>query len=205
MFQGIVTKVSAKPWEQRGKMITLYSFQLAGQQGWFRTGTTPVPAPEGSTVQFEVSGNNNVELATFVVLAPPGAQGAPAQQAPAPQYGALPPAAQNRGNAGMGQNREGYWAEKEQRDIAREERYQAVDVPRMSFSASQDRAVNLVAAALAADALSFGTAAKGKRLDMLLSYVDEVTAKFFAQSMDAHNFKPEETIPAAAYAEEEVE
>jgi hypothetical protein len=56
----------------------------------------------------------------------------------------------------------------------------------MSFSATQDRAVNLVTAALAHDVLSFGTVKKGDKLDMLLDYVDEVTNRFLLATMHAH-------------------
>jgi hypothetical protein len=60
-----------------------------------------------------------------------------------------------------------------------------VDIPRMTFNACQDRAVALVAAALAHDALSFGAVAKGKKLDMLLDYVDLVAERFVRQTLEA--------------------
>jgi hypothetical protein len=122
---------------------------------------------------------NNVKLETVQVgNAPTGGGAAPAQ--PAQQSS---PRSSN--NTGGGQNRDGYWAAKEAKDAEKDKRYQEQDIPRMSFSASQDRAVNLVAAALAHDCLSFGTMKKGDKLDYLLQCVDQVTDRFFMNSIHA--------------------
>ena len=102
----------------------------------------------------------------------------------------VPSKPQRRNTGGGGGNsqlsRDGYWADKEKRDLEKDKRYQSVDVPRMSFSASQERAVTLVSAALANGALSFGNVAAGKKLDMLLGFVDQVTDRFFLQAMHSH-------------------
>ena len=117
------------------------------------------------------------------VVKPGSVQAADPSQAPSPgTRGNSKPTGRSTG----GQSRDGYWADKEKRDLEKDKRYQAVDVPRMSFSASQERAVTLVSAALANGALSFGNVAAGKKLDMLLGFVDQVTDRFFLQSMHAH-------------------
>ena len=89
-------------------------------------------------------------------------------------------------------SKDDYWRGREANDKLKESKfdekdrlYREVDVPSMRFSAAQDRAVALVSAALANDALSFGSVAKGKKLDMLLGFVDQVTRKFYADNMDA--------------------
>lgn len=164
---GKITQVNAKPWKdnRKGTMITLHSFRIDGHNLWFRTGTEPLPFPEGTTISFEYDENKQqVDLSTVKEAA---AGAAPTASAGA---GARP----NTGNA-----REDYWQEKERH-------YKEVEVPRISFSAAQDRAISVVTAALAHDALSFGNATKGKKLDMLLDYVDEVSNRFFLQSMYAH-------------------
>lgn len=185
--QGVIERTSAKEFTDKktGRTIYLQSFQLQGHPMWFRTGTTPVPAQEGSAVTFMYNeGNMQVDLSSVQQTTAPQAAPTPAPQgSPRPQGGSTAPA--QRG--GGGNSRENYWQEKEQRDIERQEHYHNVEVPRISFSAAQDRAVNLVSAALAADALSFGNSRKGDRVDMILDYVDQVTDRFFINSMYAQD------------------
>lgn len=183
-----MTEVSAKPWTSKdtGQPITLYSFKIQGSNRWFRHGTTEMPFREGDVVSFVNDPQGNVDIPVQVG----NAGAAPAQPAPPPAGNAnrgRAPASGGRpaGGGSGGSSRDDYWKQKEERDIEKERKYQEVDVPRMSFSASQDRAVNLVSAALEGGALSFGNASVGKRLDMLLEYVDQVTDRFFLQSMDA--------------------
>jgi len=173
---GTIAKKSVKNGTARnGRPYSLFSFQLVGNPTWYRTGFADCPFKEGQSISFVLNGKGDVDLPSVQAAAapPPAAPGTPNLKVAAGAFG------------GGGQNRDGYWADKEARDIAREERYQTVDVPRMSYCSAQDRAVQLVSAALAADALSFGNAAKGKRLDMLLEYVDLVTDRFFLQGLNS--------------------
>ena len=179
--QGVVTNVSAKEFEGRNGWVTLHSFQLEGDRAYYRTGTRDMGLQNGEYITFtyEQKGrNNNVDFNSLQRgQAPAGnapATGASPQRAPAPARG-----------ASAGNSRDQYWADKEKRDLEKDERYQTVDVPRMSFSAAQERAVHLVASALDNDALSLGQK-KGDKLDLLLDYVDQVTNKFFLESMDSH-------------------
>ena len=56
--------------------------------------------------------------------------------------------------------------------------------PRITLSASQAVAATIVTAALENDCLSFGSTAKGKKLDMLLDYFDQVTDRLYEQRMN---------------------
>lgn len=180
---GTVTNIDSKEFDGRNGPVLLYSFQIDSSRRWFRLGRKQPTFQQGDVISFENDDKGNVDYNSLVT------GGAPA--AP-PRQGGAPRAANRQGggrpapaSGGGGQTRDGYWAEKEARDLQKDKRYQEVDVPRMSFSASQERAVALVSAALANDALSLGQK-KGERLDLLLEYVDQVTDRFFVDSMNAH-------------------
>ncbi len=176
--QGTVSQVSCKEWydNKKGRNINLYSFQIEGSNRWFRTGTTEPNFRQGDNIQFTNDAKANVDVNNVQVL---GNGAAPAN--PAPATATTSP----QGNAGQSQNRDGYWAAKEAKDLEKDKRYQEQDIPRMSFSAAQDRAVQLVSAALAHDCLSFGTMKKGDKLDYVLQCVDQVTDRFFMNSIHA--------------------
>ena len=74
--------------------------------------------------------------------------------------------------------RQKYWENKEIRDIE-------VVEPRITIAASRTAAIQVIDIALRHDALAFGNASKGAKLGMILDFVDEVTARFYAQSMNA--------------------
>lgn len=182
--QGRVREYSEKPWTDKftGNAITLYSFRIEDDNKYYRHGTEDPGCREGDFIQFVTDGNNNVEFNSIQKTeAPQSARPSPAQSA---KTSGQRPQSKRTGSTGA-TSRDQYWADKEARDLEKDARYQSTDVPRMSFSAAQDRAVRLVAAALEHDALSFGSVAKGKKLDMLLDYVDQVTDRFFLQSIGA--------------------
>ena len=77
-----------------------------------------------------------------------------------------------------GGGRDTYWADKAKRD-------ETITEPRISYSAAQKNATHLVTAALAADALSFGQAAKGKKLDMLVDFVEQTTIRLAQLQVNA--------------------
>lgn len=199
---GTVATVSEKEWfdKRNNEDILLYSFQLQGDKKWYRTGTVrpeDYNIVEGSAVKFDFdprSGNvvldsvdDNVQ--EEVAAAPPARRATGARQG---SYGKS--SGGSRGNApartsaprsGGGNSRDDYWKDKETRDLEREQRYQAVVEPRMIVMAAQERAVIAVSAALAHDCLSFGSTTKGKKFDMLLDFVDEATAHFVRQAVNA--------------------
>lgn len=177
--QGVVARISEKVWDGRDGQVTLYSFQVDGSNRWFRTGQNPprhMGIEQGQAYSFEADGKGNVIPETVRPI-----QKSEVATAPAPKP-------QSRGRAysgGGGSTRDDYWKEKEARDIAKDERYQAVDIPRMTFCTSQDAAVALVTAALQHDVLSLGGANKAAKLGLVLDYVDAVTQRFFKQRMAA--------------------
>lgn len=154
-YKGVVTKTNAKRWEGRNGVIFLQSFQIDSSNLWFRTGTESI-VEEGWTVSFEADGKNNVDKDSLQVVS---------KSAPAPAKSS-------------GGGKDGYWEEKQKHD-------REVVEPRITFASSQRDAIELVTAALANDCLSFGNTAKGAKLDLLLKYVDEVTAVFYQQRMNA--------------------
>jgi hypothetical protein len=74
--------------------------------------------------------------------------------------------------------RQKYWEDKERRDIE-------VVEPRITFAAAQRDAIEIVRVALDKDMLSFGNSSKAAKLPMLLDFVDEVTARFYEQRINA--------------------
>lgn len=162
--------------------VELWSFQVEGDNRYFRTGKTNPPVSDGDTISFEYEtkqDKNNVDVDTITKIAAEDVQQAPKPSGPKDQQQST--SGNTGGSTGAGyynpqrdfSNKDNYWARKEARDLEVGER--------INFSASQRDAVSLVSAALAHDCLSFGNAAKGKKLDMLLESVDKVTERFVKQ------------------------
>lgn len=174
-FTGIVTQVSEKPWTDRDTNadIILRSFQIDSSKRWFRTGTKEHGLSVDTAVRFTADNRNaNVDMSTLETL-----KESEVERAPKPSGSSAGNSGKRSGGSKTSENWEArgeYWANKEKRDIA-------VVEPRINYSASQRDAVSLISAALANDALSFGAVAKGKKLDMLLDFVDQVTERFVAQ------------------------
>lgn len=194
--QGQVVEVSCKAWmdPRKGYEINLYSFKISGSNKWFRTGTTEPSFQEGANIQFVNDEKNNVRLESIAIVG-----NAPAPTTPAQAGSGVAQPAMTPSSPATSQNRDGYWSAKEARDLEKDARYQENDIPRMGFSAAQDRAVNLVSAALAHDCLSFGTMKKGDKLDYVLQCVDIVTDRFIVQTAGS----PAHTAEVVAKAEME--
>ncbi len=192
MYQGngVVSQVSAKPFTDKwGKNITLYSFQIQGDNGWYRTGTNAPQCNQGDQVQFvfEQQGNNRkVDNNSIQVTGSGG--GAPQQAPPQMQQGnqpmqapqAVPQAAPAPQQARGGANtRDDYWKNKEEYD-------KGVTQPRIAYAAAQKSAVAIVTAALANDVLGFGNAKKADKMTMLMEYVEQVTCELALKLHHAH-------------------
>ena len=176
---GVISEVDSKdfPGRNGGPAVTLHSFRIEGDGRWYRTNKVAVPHAVGTPVGFVVNTQGNkVDASTFTV-----SDGAEAASAPPP---AAAPAAQSNGSGYKGyanksqffDAKDAYWDKKEVRE-------QEVVEPRITLTAAQNSAIALVTSALANDALSFGSAAKGKKLDMLLEMVDEVADRFYQQRL----------------------
>lgn len=160
--KGVVSRLYEKEWTDRdsGKEIILHSFQIEGNRRYFRTGTNKPPFSEGDSISFVADGQNgNVDLKSVKTVE--------AETVVAPK-----PAASTVSSGSAG-SRDAYWANKETYD-------KEILRPTIAYSAAQKNATALVAAALGADALSFGSTAKGKRLDMLVDFVEQTTLRLAA-------------------------
>lgn len=231
IVKGKVARVSAKPGfkNRAGEDVTLHSFQLEGKNTWYRTGESPIPAGVGQSVQF-VADDVKVDVTTFevvqgaVVTAPSAAQVATAQtsapattRAPAATSGSNS-TAQSTGAKGYTGNkyddRDLYWARKEAKDDAKDARFQAINEPRMALSVATEAAAAIVCTAIEKDALSFGNAAKAKKLGLMVDYTKEVALALAAFIADAPNqlqsyktgggsvVQTEETTPVTAEVQE---
>lgn len=163
--KGTVARTTAKDWAGKKGNVVLYSFQLAGDQSWYRCGTTRPNFAEGDSITFDYTddGRNRTLVENSVVKsAPTQAQVAPAVRAPA---------AKENWDA-----RAAYWDSKEKREIE-------VVEPRITLSASRTAAIAVIGLALQHDAIVFGNANKGARLGIILDAVDEVTKRYYDQSM----------------------
>lgn len=165
MPTGVISKINSREWND----VVLWSLQLVGDKTWYRSGeTNPATrgAVEGANVSFDLTPKGNVSLPSLKVVS----AGTAPTRAPTPQ-------------ASSG-SKDQYWNDKEARDIAKEKRYQNVDVPRMTFCGAQDTAVRVVEMALAQGALKLGTKDSAK-LDILLESIQKVALDLFYKRINA--------------------
>lgn len=185
--KGVVSNTSAKEWPGRNGTVTLYSFQLEGDRNWYRCGSVKPPFNKGDMIEFQyqtdAKGANTLQEGSVVKM-----EHSPAKAAPPPGT-AFTKAAPIKENWDA---RAAYWDAKEKREIE-------VVEPRITLSASRTAAIAVVGLALQHDAIPFGNAAKGARLGIILDAVDEVTNRYYAQSMKGA--EPEAEQPDAASEE----
>jgi hypothetical protein len=184
--QGQVSQVSEKPFTDKwGKNITLYSFQLQGDNKWYRTGTNRPNCNQGDNISFvwEAQGNNSKVDPNSIQG---GQAGAPQQQPQAQpqQYSQGTPPPQQVSNvpqpvAAPAATRDTYWKDKETYD-------KSITQPRIAYAAAQKSAVAIVTTALAHDVLGFGSAKKADKMAMLIGYVKQVTIDLAMDLDNAH-------------------
>lgn len=169
-YKGVVAAVYEKPWTDRdtGDEIVLHSFQLDNEKRYFRTGTERLgEIKEGKYISFTADArSNNVDVESVTE-----AEGSPPTRAPKAK-------GKSNYSKSSGGSRDSYWEDKARRDVE-------ITEPRISYSAAQKNATELVVAALNHDLLSFGNAAKGKKLDMMIDFVEQATVKLAALQMQA--------------------
>lgn len=147
-YEGILKNKSEREWN--GTM--LYSFQLEGQNIWFRTGQKGLTLDEGTPIRFKANETNKqVDLESMEKLDSLPATGAtPAQQS----------------SGATSSTREDYWQNRERLDSVRTARADAT---------------RIVCAALAHDHLPHASnTPKGKRLDLLVGYVKEIAEELIS-------------------------
>ena len=171
-IKGQVVEVFERDWAGRTGPIKLYSFKINGDNRFFRTGEESL-VKQGDVVEFDADGKGNVSN-LFVV-----------DNQPVQQQRSAPPPRTGGGYKQKQAEKDAYWSDKEQRDIAREQRQQETVEPRITWSSAQSDAVAVVTAALQHDLLAFGNANKSAKLGLLLGFVDQVTARFAAQRWNA--------------------
>jgi hypothetical protein len=167
-YKGVVSTLYEKDWTDRdtGKEIVLHSFQIEGERRYFRTGTNKPSFNEGEAISFVADGKSgNVDLKSVKTVEVETVQ--------APKASVASGTAASGKSAQSAGSRDSYWANKEtyDRDVLR---------PTIAYSAAQKNATALVCAALASEALSFGSTAKGKRLDMMVDFVELTTLRLAA-------------------------
>lgn len=169
-IKGTVARTYEKDWNGEDGKIVLHSFQLQGDKRYFRSGTTKMVS-EGDAVTFDITGNNQLVEASLVKREGEVAA-APRAGYTRPAWGGKPKTTENF------EARQAYWENKERRDVE-------VVEPRITLSAAQRDAIEVVNIAMRHDALAFGNAAKGAKLGMILDFVDEVAARFYSQRINA--------------------
>ena len=158
---GTVTRTNSREFNGRKGPFTMYSFQTDQDDDWIGCGTKQPPFNEGDNITFAWEFNNKgyktLVDGSVVKL----------QQAAAPSAGKP---------AGGRVSRDDYWRNKEARDIE-------IVEPRITLSASRTAAIQVIGLALQHDAIVFGNAAKGAKLGIILDAIDEVTGRYYQQSM----------------------
>jgi hypothetical protein len=186
-IKGTVSRVYEKPWAGKDGNVVLHSFQIQGDNRYFRTGTNKIVS-NGEAISFDIEGNNNVLESSLSKLE------REVQAAPPVQSNGYRPnnayAAKAKGPSENFEARQQYWTNKEARDIE-------VVEPRITWSSARTAAVEVIGLALQHDALAFGNASKGAKLGMILDYIDEVSARFYNQSMNAAGAAENATEKAA--------
>ena len=164
--QGQVKSVTNRDFQS----IKLWSFQLEGSDRYYRTGKNEPKVTEGQWIKFNEK-NGIVMTETIMTFsresAPTGAVVLPETVAATSVQGrTYAPATESQGNVSPASTSAVTGAQHTSVDVGKRIRYQA---------ARRD-ASNIVIAALHCDHLPHATnVAKGKRLDLLLQYVEEIT------------------------------
>ena len=165
-------------------VVTLWSFKIEDNDTWFQSGRGKPRFNQGDTIKFVADGSK-VELKNVEVLqSAPQQESAGAVEQPTPTQTSA-----SKGGTSLAKGspatRDNYWKAKEERDLEKDARYQAVDIPRMTMSSAISSAAYVVDAAIKNEALGFGTTAKSKRLDMLGDFVIELAEKFYDRIVTA--------------------
>jgi len=183
--KGVVGPTSSKDWTGRNGTVTLYSFKLEGGDTWYRCGTEKPSFNQGDSITFEceTKGNNVTVVPNSVVKT----EAAKAQRGPAVSAKG---AVKENWDA-----RAAYWDAKERREID-------VVEPRITLSASRTAAIGVVGLALAHDAIPFGNVGKGAKLGIILDAIDEITARYYKQSMGGAPVETPETTEEEVYDDE---
>lgn len=164
--QGVISKVFSKPFQNK----TLYSFQLQGDQQYYRLGEKKPPfVQDGASIQFDIDWKGNNASAKNV--APWMEQVVPAAlQTPIPY---APPAAA----------KDNYWNNKEKADVARQKK--------IEIQAARNAAIEFISILLAQEAVKLPAKQADKEAalaDMLNHYIE----KFLSENEGTTTTQPVE-------------
>lgn len=176
---GIVTNIDSKtfpPRHEDEQGATLWSFQLEGNNKYYRTGKVRPTFSDGDSIEFTVNDKGYIDLNSVTYVTQERAKPSPKKV--------------STSVAPRANSKDSYWADKEARDIEKDVRYQNVDVPRMTMSASLNVAASVVNSALERDAIGFGNTAKSKRLEMLGDFVEELANRFYIKIVETPDNPP---------------
>lgn len=197
IFKGFVVKIftsESKPGAKRS--WTAYSIKLMGEDGnelepYFQLGFDKPSFAEGDFIQVEAervseSAHRLVEGGDHKIIA--------AEHAPSKPEANKPAKGQSNASGGGGKN--GYWEAKEVYD-------REVVSPRITFSGSQARALELLKVLFEADALPItktaGKANKAKRFEEIMAVYDKLTTRLYhdAYTQRVLEYVQDETVHSA--------
>lgn len=203
--EGMVSFVNHKDIEDKfkGGTVRLHSFRLEGVDTWFNCGAKAPNFGKFQTIKFNMKGKN-VDMDSVVVVEDAPAAAAPAVAA-SQSHASAAATPNSAGGASTGISRDGYWANKDARDIERDERYKTVAEPRMALSVATECAAQVISAGLASDSIGFGNTAKSKRQDLLVEAVKHVALELAEFIHDAPNLLGQERGGSAGLFEVEVD
>jgi len=147
-YTGIVSKVNERDWGSK----VIYSWQLKGSSMWFRTDAKP-NITEGSAIVFSGESPNKIDYDSITGTSVEAVKQAVEVQAKETKN--VPPTTSPD-----------YWRWKQINDLERQEAFDWRD--------ARADATRIICAALDNDILALGNV-KGKRLDLLIGMVEEVT------------------------------
>ena len=161
-WTGQVSRVTRTPWQE----VILWSFKIDQSERVFRMGKKEPTFKEGEWITFQER-NSNVHYASIKEASAEMSASATSVSTSSQPEGAQPNTVTNASGS-------------------EESAPPAADVgARIQYQAARRDACNIVVAALAADHLPHAAnVAKGKRLDLLLGYVKEVTNTLLTQEKD---------------------
>lgn len=168
-YQGKIQRIFTKDF--RG--TTLYSFVLAGQQGFFRTGEEPIPFKEGTYVMFNADARNNVDLESLTVVQD--------KAPPAKKFGGT-------GSSGKGMSKDDFWSQKAERDIKTQRVIQ--------YQSARNAAIATLDIAAKAEALKL-PAKQADKLGALLEAVEELSIRYYYKAASFEDDEQAETVEDA--------